>query len=465
MQLAQVAQAVHGQMLGADVLLKGVTTDTRADCQDRLFIALKGENFDAHDFVEQAQMSGAGAALLEQKNDSIQIPSVLVDSSQRALSDLAAWWRAQFVLPLIAVTGSVGKTSVKEMLASIFAQLGNGLVTHGNLNNEIGVPLTLLRLDKDDQYAIIEMGMNHAGEIARLTDIAKPTIALVNNAAAAHLEGLGTVAAVAQAKGEIFQGLSTDGVAVINLDDEYSDTWLQLAKDHRVTTFGLDSAADVIASYALSTSGISLNVKAAEAEFSVEMSVLGEHNVRNALAAIAVSLAANVPPQCIIAGLNLYRPVGGRMTIHRLPTITVLDDSYNANPASMQAAIKTLSQFEGSTLIVGDMAELGAATEQAHTELGQYANRFGIQNLYACGDFSALVAAGFGDGARAFATQQALINALAEAEQIQGAVLIKGSRSARMEKVVNFLIEQYGNLIEQQGNSIVQLADNAEDQN
>ena len=442
MQLAQVAQAVNGQMTGADVMLHGVAIDTRGECHGRLFIALRGDNFDAHDYIDRAHESGAAAAMIERPLSQLEIPSVLVDSTHQALKDLSAWWRAQFVIPMIAITGSVGKTSVKEMLGNIFTQLGQGVVTAGNLNNEIGLPLTLMRLSNEDRFAIVEMGMNHAGEIARLTAIAQPTIALVNNAAAAHLEGLGSIEAVAHAKGEIFEGLSPDGIAVINHDDEFASLWLKQTELHRTITYGLQKGAEVTAEFELKESSISLRVRCPEQSFNVEMAVIGEHNVMNALAAVAVSVAANIPVETIIAGLEAYRPIGGRLNIKPCGTLTILDDTYNANPASMRAAIDALKSFALSTLIVGDMAELGAATEQAHIELGQYAAQQGIDAVYACGQYAGLVGQGYGVNGQIFADQIALLDCLKTQPLLHGAVLVKGSRSAQMENVVTFLENQ-----------------------
>lgn len=443
MQLAQVAQAVSGQMIGPDVMLNGVATDTRGDCGGRLFVALQGDNFDAHDYVSLAFENGAAAAMVEQPIDQLNMPCVLVSSTHQALKDLSAWWRAQFAIPLIAITGSVGKTSVKEMVGSIFTQISQGVVTHGNLNNEIGVPLTLMRLSNDDRFAVVEMGMNRAGEISRLTSIAQPTIALVNNAAAAHLEGLGSIEAVAHAKGEIFEGLSADGIAVINLDDKFSSLWLSQVESHKTISYGLIEGADVTAEFELNDSSISMNIHCPEQSFAVEMAVIGEHNVLNALAAVAVSIAANMPVDAIIAGLEAYRPIGGRLNIKPCGALTILDDSYNANPASMRAAIDALKPFSQSTLIVGDMAELGAATEQAHVEIGEYAAQQNIGSVYACGHHAELVAQGYGNHARVFADQPALLDYLKTTVFLQGAVLVKGSRSAQMENVVTFLENHY----------------------
>lgn len=438
MQLSQVSAAVNGQLLGEDVFLKGAAIDSRADCTGQLFVALDGDRFDGHDFVDQAENNGAVASLIE-KHVASQLPQVLVQDSHQALQDLAAWWRAQFVIPVIGITGSVGKTSVKEMLACIFAELGKGLVTHGNLNNEIGVPLTLMRLEKDDAYAIIEMGMNHAGEISRLTHISKPTVALINNAAAAHLEGLGTIEAVAHAKGEIFEGLSEDGVAVINNDDQFASLWLDLVGKRKVVTFGLGSA-DVTATYKLGADGLQMCVEIANESFYLALPLIGKHNVRNVLAAVAVAVAANIPSDTIVNGLTKYRPIQGRLNVIKTNGFTLIDDTYNANPASMRAAIETLAQFADSTLILGDMGELGEASVQQHMQLGKIAEDLGINRVYACGEYAEQVVKHFSGTSKSFAKQDDLLAYLSEVHFGQGAaVLVKGSRFTKMENVIEFL--------------------------
>ena len=445
MQLSQVSGAVNGQLLGEDVFLKGAVIDSRADCTGKLFVALDGDNFDGHNFLHQAEKNGAVASLIE-KPVANQLPQVLVQDSHQALQDLAAWWRAQFVIPVVGITGSVGKTSVKEMLACIFAEIGKGLVTHGNLNNEIGVPLTLMRLEKDDAYAIVEMGMNHAGEIARLSQISKPTVALINNAAAAHLEGLGSIEAVARAKGEIFEGLSEDGVAVINSDDPHAGLWLELIGKRKVVTFGLQSA-DVSATYTLRTDGLQMYVKTPNKSFDLDLPLIGQHNVRNTLAAIAVAVAANIPSAAIINGLSKYRPIHGRLNVIKSNGFTIIDDTYNANPASMRAAIETLAQFADSTLILGDMGELGEASLQEHVQLGKIAEAQGIDRVYACGEFAQQVVEHFSGISKSFAKQGDLLAYLSEVHFNPGAaVLVKGSRFTKMENVVDYLQQALSNI-------------------
>ena len=441
MQLSQVSAAVNGRLFGSDAVLQGISINTRDDCAGRLFVALKGENFDAHEYLQQAQLAGAGAALIERDVET-DLPKIVVQDTHQALQDLASWWRGQFVIPLIGVTGSVGKTTVKEMLGSIFALIGEGVVTKGNLNNEIGVPLTLMCLDEASRYAVVEMGMSQRGEISRISAIARPTIALINNAAAAHLEGLGTIQAVAQAKGEIFEGLTEDGVAVINLDDDFAPLWLGLAGTRKVLTFGLSSEADIWAKYKVANGNLKMTVHADGKTSKIELHALGEHSVSNALAAIAAARAANIPLKTIKAGLQAYRPLSGRLNLERHGAVTLIDDTYNANPLSMRAAIEVLAQYQNSTLIVGDMGELGQSAEQEHSKLGAVAAELGIDRLFACGEFAHLVGTGFGPHAKIFSNQQALIDCALECID-SGTVLIKGSRSAKMERVIAALRDKF----------------------
>ena len=438
--IQQLAEATGGAQSGGDAMVTRVSINTRADCSNSVFIALKGDNFDAHDFLDNAIEAGARAVMVE-RDIVLPVPVVRVKDTHKALMDLAAWWRSQFAIPVFGITGSVGKTTVKEMLGAIMRQHGRGVVTEGNLNNEIGVPLTLMRLETNDRYAVIEMGMNHAGEISRLTAVARPTVALVNNAAAAHLEGLGTVEAVAKAKGEIFEGLTEDGIAVINVDDKYSDMWSHLAQTHRQITFGLQRGADVSASYVEKDGCLVIDLNAFGERGELTLRTLGEHNVRNVLAAVAMASAANVPLKSIIAGLENYSPIKGRLNAIQLTSGLLFDDTYNANPASMQAAIRVLSAYKNAILVVGDMAELGEASKSEHIKLGEFANKYGISKLLCTGAFAQDVVEGFKVGGRAFETQEELIEHLLLEFEGSAAVLVKGSRSAKMENVVNALIE------------------------
>jgi len=441
MHLSQVAEALNAKVSYNDSLnlnamaLDGVAINTREDCEGKLFVALKGENFDAHDYLEQAEKSGATAVLLEREAKS-NLPSIVVDDTHIALKELAAWWRRQFAIPVIGITGSVGKTTVKEMVGAIFAELGQGVVTKGNLNNEIGLPLTVLRLSPIDRYAVIEMGMSNAGEIFRLSNIARPTIALVNNAAPAHLEDLGSVAAVAEAKGEIFSGLAEDGVAIINLDDEYSQRWIELAGKRRCLTFALDQKADVTAKIKTIEPQLQLKINALGKKFNVSLNAVGEHNARNALAAIAISIANGISVDKIVSGLSKFVPIKGRLNIQEVASRRLIDDTYNANPASMRAAINVLSEFEQNTLILGDMGELGATVREAHFELGEYAANHGVDQLIACGEYAQDVARGFAKKAQIFSKQADLIESLTK-DGLGSTILVKGSRTARMELVVD----------------------------
>ena len=443
MQLHQLADVVNGQFYNADahalaMTIYGVSIDSRKDCTGQLFVALNGDRFDAHDFIDQVEQQGATAAIIEKTVDTA-LPCVLVNNSHHALSDLSAWWRSQFELPVVAITGSVGKTTVKEMLSSIFKITGKGLCTAGNLNNEIGVPLTLLRLRPDDNYAIVEMGMNHAGEISRLTQITQPTIALVNNAAAAHLEGLGNVESVAKAKGEIFSGLAQDGIAVINLDDSYANLWKKLAGDRRIITFGLNDHADVTANYSSSKSGLEIRIKSEQHNFTLSLKLRGQHSVMNVLASVAVAQAAAIPIESIAAGLTDYQPLSGRMSLTKVGALTLIDDSYNANPASMQAAIAVLAEFDDTTLIVGDMGELGESCEAEHRKLGAKASKVGIERMLAVGQYAKLAVSEFNATAQYFAEPTELVDYLTANPIRTGVILVKGSRSAKMENIVKLI--------------------------
>ena len=451
--LSQIKNAVGGELLGGrDVAVNGISINTRKDCSDRIFIALKGENFDAHDFVDQAHESGA-CALMVERDVTSSLPTIKVANTHRALADLSTWWRSNFTIPVIGVTGSVGKTTVKEMLGFIFSQWGHGVVTKGNLNNEIGVPLTLMRLSKKDKYAVVEMGMNRAGEIARITKMARPTVAVINNAAAAHLEELGTVDAVARAKAEIFQGLSDNGVAIINNDDVYAQQWLEQTKQFKQLTFALENDADVTANYKTKDGDLIIDVTYQQHNFAVEVRALGEHNICNSLAAITAALAAGVEIEDIQAGLRAYRPVKGRLHGMNLGQITLIDDTYNANPLSMIAAINVLVQKSDNCLIVGDMAELGESAIEEHAKLGRRAAEAGVSKLFVCGEYASIVVDGFeqsaskSGAAMAFSSQDELIKYVTSNIH-SGTVLVKGSRSARMEKVIMAFNQLYKNTSE-----------------
>lgn len=441
MRLSHVVDAVGGQLIGNDCQIDDVFTDTRQPMPNGLFIALSGDNFDAHDFVDAAFAGGAKAVLVERMVDT-DLPQVLVDDSRRALLDLATWWRTQFSIPVIGVTGSVGKTTVKDMLACIMSEIGEGIATQGNLNNEIGVPLTLLRLRSHHLYAVIEMGMNHAGEISRLTRAAQPTVALVNNAAAAHLEGLGSVAAVAKAKGEIFEGLADDGVALINADDDYADLWRELAGNYQQLAFGLQNQQGFTASYKALEQNTFIQISGPQFDLELTLSapaIKAKHNVANALAAVVAAHAAGASKADIATGLTKFSPAKGRLNIENIGGVDLIDDSYNANPESMRAAINVLAAYPSSTLIVGDMGELGDAVHDAHQEVGAYASAQGVSRMLACGEYAGLAVSQFERPAESYLGQEELISDLPKTLNLEDptrAILVKGSRSARMEQVV-----------------------------
>ncbi len=454
MDLQQAARAVDGVLRGANGIFTGVSTDSRSVGSGELFVALRGPRFDGHAFVGAAAERGAAAALVEaawaQGAGTTPLPLVVVQDTRLALGRLARAWRGRFSVPLVALTGSTGKTTVKEMLAAVLAEAASSaeavLATRGNLNNDVGVPLTLLRLREGHRYAVVEMGMNHPGEIAYLTRLAEPTVALVNNAGHAHLEGLGSVEAVARAKGEIFEGLRAGGSAVINADDAYAELWRALAGQHRVIDFGLDHPAAVGADVTLGPEGTELVLRLPNGGVRTRLAVPGLHNARNALAAAAAAVALEVPAKVIGRGLARFRGVPGRLM--RLPALysaTLIDDTYNANPDSVKAALAVLSAAPGTRLLVlGDMGELGESAVPLHEEIGRAAREARIDGLYALGALTPHAVQAYGPGARHFERIEEL---LAEVENRLApgvTVLVKGSRFMRMERVVQALSAEAG---------------------
>ncbi len=437
--LKEIAEMTGGVHHGADVAIDSVATDSRLVKTDQLFIAIKGERFDAHDFV--ADLVGkAGAALVHKKID-CDLPQVVVKDTLQALADLASAWRKQFTKPVIGLTGSNGKTTLKEMLAAILSVDGNVLATHGNLNNDIGMPLTLLRLRKEHDFAVIEMGANHFGEIDFLTKIARPDVAVVNNAGAAHLEGFGNIEGVAQAKGEIFIGLGTRGVAVINADDKYADYWNDSNKGREVFTFGINNES-TISGRLLSDGG--LMIKAGSNEVRANLKLLGRHNAMNALAATAVSTALGIKLDTIIEGLESLQPVKGRLApVAGIYNSQILDDTYNANPDSAVAALDVLAQRKNTAFVLGDMGELGADTEKMHESIGEKAKDVGINRMYCLGDYSAKACNKFGGNGKSFTEMDELLNSLkrdiAESMTENMTILVKGSRTMKMERAVEAL--------------------------
>ncbi len=485
--LAQLVSAIPGaQLVGVDAAFEGVSTDSRSAPAGALFVALKGETFDAHAFLEQVAGRGVAAVVVHALPEGWTLPAIVVPDTLAALGRIANSWRARHAIPVIGVTGSNGKTTVKEMIASILAAafgMDERLATQGNLNNEIGVPLTLFRLGSQHRAAVIEMGMNHPGEIARLAAIAQPTVAMVNNAQREHQEFMHTVEAVARENGSVLEALDANGVAVFPGDDEYTDLWRGLAKCE-VLTFGLTDACDVRATYTTNGFGNQLRIStssrrrpgsnpdaqttadaavvaeanlgpglrrddglegAAHNTFSVTLQAAGEHNVRNALAAIASTLAAGIPVDAIVRGLEAFAPVGGRLQRKQaVGGATVIDDSYNANPDSMRAAIDVLAAYPAPRiLVVGDMGEVGTQGKEFHEEVGAYAQQRGIEHVLATGELARSMSA---SGARHYEQFDALLAALDSqlggnrTEDTSGTtVLVKGSRFMKMERVVQHL--------------------------
>ncbi|MDR1423254.1 MAG: UDP-N-acetylmuramoyl-tripeptide--D-alanyl-D-alanine ligase [Azoarcus sp.] len=441
--------AGHGARAAGAARFSCVGTDSRAIVPGQLFVALRGDRFDGHDFIDAALKDGAAAVMVDARWEAEHPAStairLTVDDTRRALGTLAAGWRARFAIPLVGITGSNGKTTVKEMTAAILrAWAGDDdavLATGGNFNNDIGLPLTLLRLTAQHKAAVLEMGMNHPGEIAYLTNLARPTVALVNNAQRAHLEGMGTLAEVAREKGCIYDGLGEKGVAVVNADDPYAAVWLAGNAGREIVTFGIKNAATVHGRAAVHGLGAQLMLDTRWGDAECELNVPGEHNVTNALAAAAACLAAGVPLAAVTRGLASYGGTHGRLQRRQGPQgALILDDTYNANPDSVRAGIDVLAQMPGATfLVLGDMGEVGETSAQAHDEVGGYAKSKGIGALYTLGTMSEVAGRNFGEGGLHFGSVESLVAALVPRLEANATVLVKGSRFMRMERVADAL--------------------------
>lgn len=438
---SQIAKALSGRLIGPDGEMQSVSTDTRQIVAGDLFIALQGENFDAHQFIDQAVDSGA-AAVMVNKTVTTKLPQIVVSDTKIGLGKLAQLWRQQFQLPVIGVTGSNGKTTVKEMLGVILGRLGDTLLTEGNLNNEIGVPLTLLRLREWHRYAVVEMGANHPGEIRYLTNLVQPQVALINNAAPAHLEGFGSIEGVARAKAEIYESLKPQDHAIINADDAYAGFWREKTKHCRRVEFGLQAHTDVQGAW--NRQANTLHVKTLTSEATVQLPLPGEHNARNALAAIATTMAVGASLDEICQGLEAMQPVAGRLVPYAgVNGVHILDDTYNANPASIEAGLNVLCGMPGEAwLILGDMAELGPGTEQLHAQVGVLAKKLGVARLFAIGKASVAAVDEFGDGATFYNEMPSLIEAVVTASIAGVNILVKGSRTMHMEQVVAELVNK-----------------------
>ena len=442
------ARLVNAGVDSGEVVFVGVSTDSRNVAAGSLFVALRGEVFDAHDFLAQVAQKGVAAVVVEALPQGWTLPALLVPNTLAALGQIANYWRRQFSMPVIGVTGSNGKTTVKEMIAAILAAAHGEegrLATRGNLNNEIGVPLTIFRMEAGQQSAVIEMGMNHPGEIGRLVAIAEPTIAMVNNAQREHQEFMHTVEAVARENGAVLAGLPADGVAVFPHGDEFTPVWEELSAGRRVMRFGLTKDAEVSCTFRAGDFGsemfITIRADAgAEAEqFFVNLQAAGEHNVRNALAAVACTYAAGIALEKIKLGLDTFAPVSGRLQKKAAANgAVVIDDTYNANPDSVRAAIDVLSKAAAPrVLVLGDMGEVGTQGPEFHEEIGAYAHSKGIEQVLTTGELASHIK---GQAVRHFEQFGDLLAAVETAVAPNATVLIKGSRFMKMERVVQHLI-------------------------
>jgi UDP-N-acetylmuramoyl-tripeptide--D-alanyl-D-alanine ligase len=443
LQLGELAAMLDGRLHGADAAFDGVGSDTRSLQAGELFVALHGPSFDGHDFVAQAAARGAAGALVGHRVDAA-LAQVEVADTLAGLGRLGREWRRRCAARVLGITGSNGKTTLKEMCAAILSRCGSTLATRGNLNNAIGVPLTLCRL-RDEAYAVIEMGANHMGEIDYLTRLVEPDVAILNNAGRAHLEGFGSIENIARGKAEIINGLRPGGTFVFNGDDRFADLWRALGSRLSLRTFGVRSQADVsspadvyrvVWGDGAFETRFPVRCEAGEAE--VSLALAGEHNRMNALAAIAGCLALGASLDAAVEGLAGLRPVAGRLCpLAGINGARLIDDSYNANPDSVLAALRVLAAAPGRrTLVLGDLAELGEGADRLHGQLGRQAAELGIHRLFATGPLSAAAAAAFGAGGLHFDDQQALIDALGDGISAEDSVLVKGSRSARMDRVV-----------------------------
>lgn len=445
MTAGELAHTVGAMKFVGDVRtgFASVSTDSRTLAPGALFVALRGERFDGHDHAQAAVERGATVLLVERELP-FDLPQIVVADARRALGVGAAAWRARFSLPVIAVTGSNGKTTVTQMIAAILAQACGDkarLATRGNLNNDIGVPLMLWQLTRQHKAAVFELGMNHPGEIALLANWARPTVALVNNAQREHQEFMQSVEATALENGEVIAALSDDGAAVFPADDACVAVWRRIAGTRRVVDFALEAYAMVTATWTPAPGGASVSMATPAGVVDVALAVGGEHNVRNALAAAACAIAIGVEPRAIAAGLAAFAPVAGRgVRLRAAAGAVLIDDTYNANPDSVRAAIAVLAAEPAPrALVLGDMGEVGERGPEFHREIGAFARERGIDNLYVLGELGAHAADAFGPGAMHFRDLEPLLAALRASIAPQGTVLVKGSRFMRMERVVQAL--------------------------
>ena len=440
--LSHAADCMQGTLYGDDRPFDGISTDTRTIREGELFFALRGPNFDGHDHIAKAKAGGAAAAVVSRKV-SDEIAQIMVDDAKLALGRFAAAWRGSKNVQVVGITGSNGKTTLKELVAACLNTAAPTLATEGNLNNDIGMPLMLARIGEAHKYAVIEMGANHAGEIAYLASLAAPDVVVITNAGAAHLEGFGSIEGVAHAKGEILQVKDRPSFAVLNADDDYYEYWSSLVEDIQTLSFGLTATADVRADDIVSNAtGSTFTLHLPQEAVAVSLPLAGLHNVRNACAAAAVATVLDIDAEHIKLALENIGPVAGRLQpLKGINACTLFDDSYNANPLSVKAAAEFLASLEGeSWLVLGDMKELGDDAKDLHREVGASARASGVDRLFALGDLSKYCVAGFGAGANWYSNIDELIADVSAAGRSTN-VLVKGSRSMRMERVVAALCE------------------------
>ncbi len=439
MNLHQVTAIVGGSLVGKEARIQGVTTDSRGSCQGQLFVALRGEFFNGEDFCQAAVEQGAAAVMVANAVE-VEVPQIIVKDTLVALQALASAWVKQTGVKVIAVTGSNGKTTVKNMLEAVLSQKYKCFATSGNYNNEIGVPLSLLAISKSHDVAVIEMGAAQVGDIAHLTKIIKPDIALITNVGEAHVGRFGSEANIAKGKAEIYQALAPDDLAVVNLDSPYANSWLELISS-RVQTFGVH--ADAHFRLVKTDDGFQVLTRRDEA-FELSLPVLGDHNYMNATAVVAIALNMRLSFADIQQGLNTFIPEAGRLALAQAEDsgLQVIDDSYNANPASVNAAIDVLKGLSKPTLLIlGDMAELGEYAPQMHQNVGQYAADQGIDQIWAVGEFAEHICHENSKSCQPFQAVDELITHLGHHQPVNGTVLVKGSRSMRLERVVAVLLK------------------------
>lgn len=446
MRLAEAAAAVAGELAGQDREFFAVSTDSRRIHPGDLFIALKGAHFDGASFAGKALAAGAAGVMVNRTAEVNAAPAIHVDDTRLALGRLAAYWRGRFLIPVIAITGSNGKTTVKEMSAAILRKASRPegvLATEGNLNNDIGCPLMLLRLRGSHAYAVLEMGMNHPGEIRYLSRLARPDVALVNNAQSAHIGHLGSVRAIAEAKGEIFEGLCETGTAIINADDPHAGYWRGLNRGRRIVSFGFAPDADVRGAYQPGEFGGTLEVASPQGSASIALKVPGEHNARNALAALAATLAVGVDLATAASALAAFTGVKGRL--ERVPALhggLFIDDTYNANPDSTRAALAVLARQPGhKCFVLGNMGELGEEGPAMHAQIGLAAREAGVERLFGLGELAREAVSAFGAGGIHYERIEELLADVENTLAPGVTVLVKGSRAMQMERVVKSLSE------------------------